>query len=75
MLIKLTSEQNQELQARYKEAVDNALEYKQLANINPNLRSYYDDLFWDKWGQATAYFLLGQFELDLRLKELIYGQQ
>lgn len=45
MLIKLTSEQNQELQARYKEAVDNALEYKQLANINPNLRSYYDDVF------------------------------
>jgi hypothetical protein len=75
MLIKLTDEQNQELQARHKEAVDKALEYKQLANINPNLRSYYDDLFWDKWGQATAYFLLGQFELDLRLKELIYGQQ
>ena len=69
MLIKLTGEQNQELQARYTEAVDKALEYKQLANINPNLRSYYDGLFWDKWGQATAYFLLGQFELDPRLKE------
>lgn len=69
MLIKLTDEQNQELQARYKEAVDKALEYKQLANMNPNLRSYYYDLFWDKWGQATAYFLLGEFELDSRLKE------
>ena len=69
MLIKLTSEQNQELQARYNEAVDNALEYKQLANMNPNLRSYYYDLFWDNWGQATAYYLLGEFELDSRLKE------
>lgn len=69
MLIKLTDEQNQELQARYKEAVDKALEYKQLANINPNLRSYYDDLFWDKWGQATAYYLLGEFDIDPRLKE------
>lgn len=75
MLKGLTKKQNEELQDRYKEAVDKALEYKQLANINPNLRSYYDDLFWDKWGQATAYFLLGQFELDSRLKELIYGQQ
>ena len=72
MLIKLTGEQNQELQVRYKKSVDKALEYKQLANINPNLRSYYDDLFWDKWGQATAYFLLGQFELDSRIKNLIY---
>ena len=73
MLIKLTNEQNQELQARYKEAVDNALECKQLANMNPNLRSYYCDMFWDNWGQATAYYLLGQFELDPRLKEQIYG--
>lgn len=69
MLEGLTKKQNQELQARYKEAVDNALEYKQLANMNPNLHSYYYDLFWDKWGQATAYFLLGEFELDSRLKE------
>lgn len=69
MLIKLTNEQNQELQARYKEAVDNALEYKQLANMNPNLRSYYYDLFWNKWGQATAYYLLGEFDIDPMLKE------
>ena len=73
MLEGLTKKQNEELQARYTEAVDKVLEYKHLANINPNLRSYYEDLFWDKWGQATAYFLLGEFELDPRLKEQIYG--
>ena len=69
MLEGLTKKQNQELQVRYKKTVDNALEYKQLANMNPNLRSYYYDLFWDKWGQATAYYLLGEFDIDPRLKE------
>ena len=68
MLIKLTGEQNQELQARYKEAVDNALKYKQLAKKDSNPHSHYYDLFWDEWGQATAYYLLGQFEMDPRLK-------
>lgn len=69
MLIKLTSEQNQELQARYKKAVDNALKYRQLAKMDSDPHSHYYDWFWDAWGQATAYFLLGEFELDPRLKE------
>ena len=73
MLIKLTGEQNQELQVRYKKAVDNALKYRQLAKMDSDPHSHYYAGFWDAWGQATAYYLLGQFELDPRLKEQIYG--
>ena len=69
MLEGLTKKQNEELQASYKKAVDNALKYKQLAKMDSDPHSHYYDWFWDAWGQATAYYLLCDFELDPRLKE------
>lgn len=69
MLIKLTGEQNEELEDRYKEAVNECLRYEKLAKDNPHLRPLYDRYAIEEFGKAAAYYLLGDFELEPRIEE------
>lgn len=69
MLIKLTDEQNEELEDRYKEAVNECLRYEKLAKDNPHLRPLYDRYAIEEFGKAAAYYLLGDFELEPRIEE------
>lgn len=71
MLKGLTKEQNELLQDRYKKALDEAFKYRALAKKDDVLRSHYWDMFFSEWGEATAYYLLGKFEQDPRIKELV----
>lgn len=69
MLIKLTKEQNEELEDRYKGSVNECLRYEKLAKDNPHLRPLYDRYAIEEFGKAAAYYLLGDFELEPRIEE------
>ena len=69
MLEGLTKEQNEELEDRYKEAVNECLRYEKLAKDSPHLRPLYDRYAIEEFGKAAAYYLLGDFELEPRIEE------